>query len=98
MSEQVKASTAVLVRIEGRVQGVGFRYFVYRNAKSKNLTGWVRNLDDGSVQARFEGSKEDVDYIIKMCNQGPVGSSVKDVQVEVTQPEGKYTDFNFRYE
>ncbi len=98
MKEDVSVASAALVRISGRVQGVGFRYFVYRYAKKNELTGWVRNNEDGSVEARFEGPKNKVDVIVELCHKGPVGSSVKKVEVEEREPEGKYQDFKFRYQ
>ncbi len=93
-SQQVAAR----VKITGRVQGVGFRYFVYRNAKKNEVNGWVRNREDGSVEARFEGPESLVDSMISLCRQGPLGSSVKDVEVEKESTEGRYEDFQLKHE
>ncbi|MCH8556356.1 MAG: acylphosphatase [Balneolia bacterium] len=98
MKESVQEASAAHVKISGRVQGVGFRYFVYRHALKNDITGWVRNREDGSVEARFEGPKEKVEDIIDLCRKGPVGSSVRNVEVEEREPEGKYEGFRFRYQ
>ncbi len=62
---------AVRVRIEGRVQGVGFRYWVVREAENAGIDGWVRNRRDGSVEALFSGDEEIVRRMISHCHQGP---------------------------
>ena len=71
----------MLVRIEGRVQGVGFRAFVEREARAKNIDGFVRNRRDGGVEAVFAGTLENVDAIIDACRRGPRGSRVDFVKV-----------------
>ena len=62
---------AVRVRIEGRVQGVGFRYWVVREAETLGLDGWVRNRRDGSVEALFAGDDDAVRRMVSRCHQGP---------------------------
>ena len=62
---------AVLVRIEGRVQGVGFRYWVTREAARLGLDGWVRNRRDGAVEALFSGDGEAVRAMVSRCHHGP---------------------------
>jgi len=59
------------VRIEGRVQGVCFRMETQRAANKRNLTGWVKNLPDGRVEAVFEGNDSDVKSMLKWCETGP---------------------------
>lgn len=59
------------LRIEGRVQGVGFRYAIHRQATLLGITGWVRNCRDGSVEAEFEGDKEALLTMRKWCYGGP---------------------------
>jgi acylphosphatase len=68
--------------ITGRVQGVGFRAFVEREARARNLKGWVRNRRDGSVEAVFCGSPEIVDDMLAACRRGPSYSRVDHVNVE----------------
>ncbi|MUH01156.1 acylphosphatase [Scytonema sp. UIC 10036] len=83
-SKQVRAH----VFISGRVQGVGYRYATVETATQLRLTGWVRNLPDGRVEAVFEGSQEVVDEIIRWCYEGPPAAMVKDIHIEYEQPEG----------
>lgn len=70
------------VLISGRVQGVGFRYFTHKNAQKLGLKGWVKNLDDGRVEAVFEGNPSDVRQMLNLCEKGPMGSYVKEIQVD----------------
>lgn len=67
------------VIVHGRVQGVGFRAFVEREALSRGVEGWVRNRRDGSVEALFAGDDDAVADMIAACGQGPLGARV-DVQ------------------
>jgi acylphosphatase len=67
----------VRLKIYGSVQGVGFRYYVREVAVSSQLNGWVRNLDDGSVEALFDGDEADVNYALEMCKKGPSSASVR---------------------
>jgi acylphosphatase len=72
---------SVRVRIEGRVQGVGFRAWVERRAARHDLDGWVRNRRDGGVEAVFAGPAAAVDAMVAECHQGPRSSSVAMVRV-----------------
>jgi acylphosphatase len=69
------------VIVHGRVQGVGFRAFVEREALTRGIEGWVRNRHDGSVEALFAGDEDVVAGMIETCRQGPLGARV-DVQHE----------------
>ena len=71
----------VHVFIEGNVQGVTFRWSTLTNAKKRQVTGWVRNLSDGRVEAIFEGEQDMVDEMIGFCRKGPSGAKVTRVQV-----------------
>ena len=84
--------TAVHVIVEGRVQGVGFRAFVEREARSRSLSGWVRNRSDGSVEAVFAGEEEDVASMIVACHRGPRLSLVRGLRQE-PHPAGEWKDF-----
>lgn len=66
----------VHIRVEGRVQGVGYRAFVEMRAAELGLTGWVRNRRDGSVEAVLQGSPEAVEAILDACRAGPPASRV----------------------
>jgi acylphosphatase len=78
------------VRIEGRVQGVGYRAFVEMNAEALGLASWVRNRRDGSVEAVFQGEAEAVTEMLRLCRQGPPGAHVSGVeQVPVVETAGE---------
>ena len=81
--------TRALVQIRGRVQGVGFRYSVLSRARSLELSGWVRNRSDGSVEAAFEGDDERVRSMVDWCRHGPPGADVRSIDVEWAEPEGE---------
>ena len=75
------------VTVRGRVQGVGYRYFVEREAQSRDLEGWVRNRRDGSVEAVFSGPAEAVTAIIGACRRGPSSARVEALQDEAGNPD-----------
>ena len=75
------------VTIRGRVQGVGYRYFVEQAARSRDLEGWVRNRRDGSVEAVFAGAAEAVTAMIAACRRGPSPARVEAVQDEAGNPD-----------
>lgn len=70
------------LRIEGRVQGVGYRASFARKAKALGLAGWVRNREDGSVEAEVDGDAGKVDAIIEWSKHGPPTAKVSRVAVE----------------
>lgn len=71
---------AVHVVITGRVQGVGFRAFVEREAEVLKLNGWVRNRRDGTVEAVFAGDEGEIQHILMELNAGPPAAAVTDVR------------------
>lgn len=79
--------------VEGRVQGVGFRYFVKEQASQLSLTGWVRNLDDGRVEILAEGQKDDLLEFIDQVRIGPRNAFVSDFRYEWLDPTGHYRYF-----
>ncbi len=76
------------VRIHGAVQGVGFRYACEREAARLGLSGWVRNNDDGTVEAVFEGDREAVESMCRWCQDGPRHAEVDRVDVTDDEPQG----------
>lgn len=70
------------VIVSGRVQGVGFRAATVRQAKRLGLTGWVRNLRDGSVEALFRGPAGKVEEALEWCRTGPAGARVDRIEVD----------------
>jgi len=69
------------VRVTGRVQGVFFRAWARDEARSIGVAGWVRNCDDGSVEAHIEGEEADVQELIRRMRHGPPHAHVLDVNV-----------------
>ena len=74
--------TAVRVRIEGRVQGIGFRFWTSDQAAALSLRGWVRNRIDGSVEAVFAGPRAAVDDMVRRCRRGPAFARIDGVAEE----------------
>jgi len=84
------------VRLVGRVQGVGFRYATADEARRRRLTGWVRNLDSGAVEAVFEGPHTQVAGMVRWCEDGPPGAYVRDVRVDWDEPLEQLREFEIR--
>ena len=76
-----KNTTTVHVLIHGRVQGVGFRFFVRRCAEQMNVGGWVRNRGDGSVELEAGGSHEDISSFVARIEQGPDTARVDSAEI-----------------
>ncbi|MBK7845230.1 MAG: acylphosphatase [Bdellovibrionales bacterium] len=79
--------------IEGLVQGVGFRFFVLREAKELKLDGWVRNLLDGRVEALVRGSENAIEALTAKLRKGPLTSRVENLTFEEVSFQGKLSDF-----
>lgn len=84
------------VYITGFVQGVGFRHFVRDTAAELGLTGWVRNLPDGRVEAVLQGRKKEIEEAILLCRKGPFLAEVERVDVAWEEPEAGVSDFSIR--
>ena len=80
--------------ITGKVQGVGFRYWLYKAAMQRNIDGWVKNKISGEVEALIIGNDNDVNYLIKLCEKGPSLSKVTNVKVQSYQKEYLKKSFN----
>jgi len=83
----------VKVEVYGRVQGVGFRYFVLRNAKEFGVPGYVKNRPDRSVEIVMEGEDHSIDMMINAIKKGPVSSTVEKVRIHNYNYLGRYRDF-----
>ena len=79
--------------ILGRVQGVGFRYWLQNIAIEKNIFGWVKNNISGSVEALIIGNEKEIKDIIKLCEKGPLSSKVD--HVKVNEYKENYLKKNF---
>ncbi len=80
--------------VEGRVQGVFFRACTQEEAQERKLTGWVKNLYDGRVEAVFEGEEKDVQSMIEWCHSGPPHAMVVHASVEIEEYRGEYSGFS----
>lgn len=88
----------VSVKVSGRVQGVGFRYFTLHTAVECRINGWVKNKDDGSVLIEAQGDEEDIVLFIDLIKKGP-SRFAKVHKVDVTNLEGDpgFTSFNIKH-
>jgi acylphosphatase len=84
------------IMIEGRVQGVGFRYFVLENANALGLTGWVRNRYDQSVEVTAEGERESLEKFLAAIRTGPRGSMVTHIKPEWQAAKGEFNRFSIK--
>ncbi len=82
--------------VRGRVQGVGFRWFVSRVASRLELHGWVANEADGSVRVVAEGPAQALEELIEALERGPAGAAVADVEVNRSAPTGSFSGFSIR--
>jgi acylphosphatase len=87
----------VHVFVTGRVQGVFFRQATKVIAIKNNVTGWVRNLDDGRVEILIEGDDKCVDAVTEWCNCGPANSRVDNIEVNDEEHSDKFENFEVRY-
>lgn len=81
------------IHVHGKVQGVGYRWFVAQHAELLAIKGWVQNLPDGTVQCLVEGSQQNIELLIEHCKQGPVRSAVTTVEVQWLDPQNNFTEF-----
>jgi len=85
------------VTISGHVQGVNFRASTRERARTSGVCGWVRNLDDGRVEAVFEGPKAAVQRVVSWCYGGPFNARVDHVAVEWERPTGAEANFTIMW-
>ncbi len=82
--------------VEGRVQGVGFRYFVLQNAEAYGVTGWVANKANGDVEVIAEGDPEALQKLLIMLHKGPRSAFVMNVNVTWVSATGEFDHFGLR--
>ena len=83
--------------VSGLVQGVGFRYFVMREAQKLGLKGFVKNLYSGEVLTVAEGEKAIVEELVQKLKVGPIHASVKSCKVDWQEPKNEFTDFEVTF-
>ncbi|MBU2507103.1 MAG: acylphosphatase [Bacteroidetes bacterium] len=81
----------------GLVQGVGFRYFVYRTAEKLSLPGFVKNLYNGNVYTVVEGEKYKIDEFYNKLKIGPMHAHVKDSSIKLSESKNEFKKFEIRY-
>lgn len=87
----------VIIKVHGRVQGVFFRAHTQEKASSLGLTGWVRNTEDGGVEAVAEGDRKVLETLVSWCRHGPPSAKVNTVDVEWAQATGEFGNFRVAY-
>ncbi len=85
-------------RVTGRVQGVGFRWFVKEAARALALTGYVKNEYDGSVEVVAEGPREKLEELLAGLHRGPRGAAVSDATARWSDPSGEFSVFEVRFD
>lgn len=93
--DEVKLSRLHAI-VEGRVQGVSFRYFVMEQAHFLGVNGWVRNRMDGSVEVMAESTRAQLELLLQELRKGPSAAYVTDVQEEWVEGTGEFTTFWIR--
>jgi len=83
--------------ISGRVQGVSFRFAAREEARELGLKGWVKNLQDGRIEAVAEGEDAPVEEFVKYCRKGPPGAHVKSVEITEEEPLNDLAGFEIEY-
>ena len=94
MSEKIRAH----IFVSGRVQGVFFREKTKKTAEKLKVTGWVKNLRDGRVEAIFEGEKDKVEKMVDWARKGPFWAKVDSLELVYDDYVGECQEFEIRYD
>jgi acylphosphatase len=97
MSRRTGEIVRAHIRVFGRVQGVLFRQNAAAMARRLGVSGYVRNLDDGSVEAVYEGDRGSVEEIVEWTKRGPPHAKVESYRLEWGEPTGEFAGFSVRY-
>ena len=89
-------SNNILVKVSGRVQGVGFRAWAKKKADKLKLTGWVRNCQDKTVECELSGKKKNIELFLNACKDGPILSNVNNI-CSKKSPFKKFDSFTIYY-
>lgn len=96
MSESSASPTQLRAVVRGMVQGVGYRFFVRRQAAALGLRGYTRNQRDGSVEVVAEGDRHSLEQLLYALERGPSAADVEDVQAEWDAGSGAFSGFQIR--
>jgi acylphosphatase len=88
--------TRAHIIVSGRVQGVSFRAATAKEARALGLTGWVRNMPDGRVEAIFEGSRDKIEEMLAWCRKGPPAARVSGLEIVYEKPGEALAGFAVR--
>ena len=94
--DEVSQSMQLHILVSGRVQGVGFRYFVQRNAEKFGVRGYAKNLTNGDVEVLAEGDKAALDEFLVLLKQGPPAGRIDRIQIDELECSGGYTGYEIR--
>lgn len=83
----------VKITVKGRVQGVGFRYFVLEKASNLQLKGTTRNMPDGSVETIAEGEDKSIESLCELLKRGPASAEVTNITIDYFSPTGEFSTF-----
>lgn len=97
MSRRTGGIARAYIRVFGRVQGVLFRHNTAAVARKLGVSGYVRNMDDGSVEAVYEGDKNAVEDMIEWTKKGPPHAKVESYQLRWGEPTGEFSGFFVKY-
>ena len=97
MTDKADKRARVVLRIKGRVQGVGFRFSALDEAQRLGLTGWVRNRHHGDVELVAEGDAVQLKRLVTWCHVGPRGALVTDVEQEWLVHTGEFDSFRITH-
>jgi len=96
MSPSAGGTARLHAVVRGRVQGIGYRWFVQDQARAQGLVGGVRNLRDGTVEVEAEGPRGELEALVERLREGPFGADVSDVETAWFEPAGTWTGFEIR--
>ena len=97
MTSDLPETCGFTCTVAGRVQGVGFRYFVARSARGLGLSGYVRNLPDGTVEVAAVGNRASLDALAALLEKGPPGAIVESVKLDWSNPPDETGTFDVRF-
>jgi acylphosphatase len=86
----------VRILVEGRLQGINFRYYTQQQAQKLGLTGFVRHLSDGRIEIDAQGDDESIETLLAWCQEGPQSSHLKSILFRYDEPSEHTSDFIVR--
>lgn len=92
MTKQVR----IRILIEGRLQGMNFRYHTQQQAEKLGLVGFVRNLSDGRIEIDAQGEEDKIEQMLAWCQEGPQNTQIKSILFRYDEPVERHTDFVVR--